>query len=241
MTNPVNKTKAAIPSITSPVVDEQGMMLGEWYRWALAMFTRTGGASGTSTADANELAQSALTIAQAAQTTANIAASNATLASAAASTAQTTALAASGVANAAQTSANAALTRGNNLADLSSQSAARTNLDVATYPISFSVPAPAGSSQYVPCVRRMSLTVTGAMSYCGTPPTANATFTVKVVRASTGAVVTVGTVTLIAHSYNQNTAVASQSVTLSVGDTVQLVIPSTDAAEVGITLKATLA
>jgi len=240
MVNPVNPNRASLPSINDPLVDAAGTATEEWYNFLLAMLVRTGGSEGTSTSDANSTANQAFQLAVTANNTANSALATANNANSSVGTATTLASTAESAATAAQAIANAACAKSANLSDLTNFATARSYLAVDVAPLSFSVAALTGQSIYQPIVRAVTIpAIFTCYSYAATPPSANAAFTLRVIRGGTGLVQTISTITLIAGSMTANSIVGSAT-TVNAGDTLQLQCPTSDAANVGLTIKATL-
>lgn len=120
---------AAMPVPSGPIADPQsGLPTPAWYRWCLAIYTRTGSGVGIGTGDVQTQAVDAQSTADTAQTEAGAAQVSADAAQATADTAQATADTASTAATAAQTTADTAA------ADLVIETAARIAADAALLP-----------------------------------------------------------------------------------------------------------
>src|ERR1044072_5206909 len=241
MVNPVNPNRAALPSINDPIVDVgSGIITDEWYRWCLAMLNRTGGASGSSTTDAATVAAQALSIAEQAATNANTAISDFNTIHTNVDTALTIANGAQATASTALTEANAAMAKAANLSDVANLATARTNLGVSVFPISYSIMTLTAQAIYTPVVQPLTVPASfTCVSYCATPPSSDATLTLNVIRVGSGLVQNVGTIKLHHGAFSTNIVTTSSATLLNTGDTLQLLVPTSDAANVGITIIAT--
>ena len=108
-------------------------------------------------------------------------------------------------------------------------------------PIGFVMAGLPGANQVANLPMVMQITVpaslAGTMVYCGTPPTANATFTLS--KISGGAATVIGTVTITAGSNTAATFSNQALTTLQAGDILQLAAPGLQdqtLADVGITV-----
>ena len=154
-------------------------------------------------------------------------------------------------ANAAQVTANTALTlgysletstlqRANNLADVPNASLARDNLGVASFPVQFIFDGTiaSGLTRYVPLTKAYTVPANfnNTFTWCGVFPTADAVFTVELIRSPF--TYPIGTITLI-HGGNYNLFSTFTPVSLYVGDVLSLTAPNpadSTLANVGITL-----
>lgn len=238
MTNPVNSQFAALPAISITMVDSNGNASSEWYRFFLAWWQRDGGPIGI-TGDAQETAQTALHRANDAFALAALANSHTSEAADAAAAAQTTANLALQAVGTVTPFAFTALQKSLNLSDIPNPTAARTNLGAAGLPLPFWFATLAGQSMYMPVTSATVLPagLVGIQVYAAIPPAINATFTVQIIRTGSGAVVPVGTVTILAGTTTALSVNAPAIVQLSAGDALQVIAPTSSGAQVGLTLR----
>lgn len=241
MTNPVNPNRADLPSINEPMVDpDTGVASNEWYRWALAILNRTGGTTGASSSDAASVAQQAYNLSVTANNNANNALTQVQGVNTSLASTTTIAEGAQASADAAIASAGACLSKTANLSDLSSFSTSRTTLGVNNVPLSFSIPSFTGQSLYVPVVTAITIPANfTCVTFCATPPSSNAVITLSVHRVSS-LVQTIANITLAAGVASAIITATNIAYSIAVGDTLQLQLPTSSAANVGLTIRATL-
>jgi len=238
MANPINKQYAALPAGSAPLVDANGIATPEYYYFFLALWSRTGGPMG--------IVDDATGIANAALAKANEAFALATLARAEAHAAQTTATLAANAAATAQQEIDAmsplaygSLQKTQNLGDLTNPQTARGNLGLAGVRFVFFFPSLTGQTIYQPISDPVGIPsgLTRTETYCGTPPSSDATFTLKKIAAGSGAVTIIGNITLTAGSYAAATLSAAATVALQLGDTLQIDAPVSDGHNVAISVR----
>lgn len=247
MTNPISPTGATqIPPSTEPIVDpDTGIATPNWYRWALATFTRTGGSSGSDITIISAIANQALS-------TSITAANLAGTANTAATHAQTTANSGLSLATLAENNATSglssivainatALFSHQNLANLTSQPDARANLGVDSQPIFLTVDSALTiTHKYLPMVRTLTFVtnLTGSAAYCAIVPTATVVCTLGYIRG--GVTYSAASITFFAGGHIGFFS-AQPSFSVLNGDILTLTVPA-DAtmAGIGFTLNATL-
>lgn len=248
MTNPVSPIPSAqLPLYTTQIVDENGNATALFHRFLVGLQERTGGVQGASVSDASQIAQEALTTATnagneavAAQSTATSAQAAAAAAQASADAAQEAASALSGITTLLKATT---LTKTNNLSDVGSVTASRSNLGLATVPLCFAIDAPTnGLKRGMPILQSMSIAANfaGTKVWWGVNATADAVFTLQRYRG--GSYTPLGTVTFVNHGAGSVLSIQPSS-SLAVGDVLVLQCPSVaDAtlAEIAITFSATL-
>lgn len=248
MTNPVSSLPSAqLPNTNTTLIDlTSGIATPLFHRFLTGLFLRTGGASGTSSADVEAVAKAALTTATDAQQQAAIATSTAqaadataALANSTANNAATTAGAAIGLAQSVQSSS---LQRSSNLSDLTSPTAARANLGVSVLGANFQIDTlSANLTRFFPLVVACTLPANfaGTQAVAAVLPTASTPLTISKWHA--GVTTAIGTVTMAPGS--GFTLSIQPAVQFAAGDALVVKCPSVpDAtcAQLGLTLSLTL-
>lgn len=250
MTNPQSSIpNAQLPFMTQVITAQDGTPTLLFHRFLTGLWQRTGGASGVNSSDSQVIADQALALAtQAGQA--------ASAASAAARDAQTTADTALSAANGATTSAqtaqsiatstrNTSLQIAKNLSDLSSVSAARVNLGLSSFPLTFSFDtAPASLNRGIPLARAMVVpaNLAGTVAWWGAAATATPIFKVGYSIAPSSAVTPIGTIEVVRGTGINLSAQAA--VTLAAGSTLVITcpaVPDATLAEVSFTIPMILA
>lgn len=249
MSNPVSSSPSAqLPVFTSQLVDPQtGNATTLFHRFLAGLYLRTGGGAGVSTTDVSQVANSALQTATDANQSATLAQSTADSAAAVAANASTASETAQEGVNSCVTAIQAlrvtSLQTQNNLNDVASKSAARANLDLSIYPMTVTFDTlTSGLRRFIPIVFGMQIPANflGTLVYSGKLATADAVFTIEVVR--NGVLIVIGSITLINNSVAYILS-PSNAFNLVIGDVLVIQCPSpADAtlAQVGITIPMTI-
>lgn len=242
------KIPAQFPSITVPLVDASGNMTTAWYNSLfLPIYNRTGGASGVSTTTITTQITAVTAISNAAQTAADNALNQVETAEASIAVINSELAAVEALASNANSTATAAignaLLKTSNLGDLTSAATARSNLGVGVFPLMVNFDTvPSGLVRYYPVTRNYNILPNfgGSASWCGVFPTANAIFSIGLIRLSVPT--PIGTCTLI--NGGPTSVFAGVGINLLAGDVLTVRCPAfADAtlAMVGINLALTLA
>lgn len=232
MANPVSQIPSAqLPYMDSVCISPGGTPTLLFHRFMTGIWQRTGGAVGVNNSDVQQIASEALTLAHTASSEATAADTLANTALTAANNAQAAATAAAASAAVAQASAssvaNTALIRSQNLADLTSVTAARSNLGLSTFPLTFSFDTcPAALSRGIPVTRAMTLPANFAGTYAwwGIPAAVNATFSVGRSRAPSSTITPIGTIILV-HGGSGIILSVQAAVSFAAGDALVVTCP----------------
>lgn len=241
MSNPVSPLPSAqLPLTGTPIVDPMtGMASTLMHRFMVGLWQRTGGANGVSSGDVEQVAQNAANTAAAAAASAALAEQTAQSAQTAATTAQTTANVALSAASTANSLASSLQTSklavANNLSDVASATTARSNLGVSTTQVSVQFDTFAGNDKrYVPICRKYTLgaNFAGLQVFAAVAPTADAPFTVSLLRS--GGTISIGTITLTGTGHFVS---VQPAVSINVGDVLCITAPNpADATLAGVAL-----
>lgn len=231
-----------LPPSSLPIVDvETGAPTPQFYFMLLSIQNRTGGTDGINLITVNATADAALVLGQ---TNSNqivtisgqIGTIETTLAALQTQT-NTNTVTANNAVNLAQNVRSTSLQRSNNLSDLTNTSQARQNLGVSLAPAVFAFPTPSASQIVsIPIVEAVTLPASfaGFQTYCFPFGTADAVFTVQLVRNNV--TIPIGFITLI-HLGNFNSVTSQPAVALIAGDCLQVMAPvSPDATLRGVAI-----
>lgn len=245
MATPANQTFNLPPS-TAPIIDvSTGAPTPAFYFLLVTIQNRTGGIAGINLDTVNATANAALALGHtnstaigALQTQVTSQGITITAIQSTANTALTTSNSAVALVNNLRT---LTLQKANNLSDLSNTSTARTNIGLATIGEVFRFSTPTASQVIsFPVIRPMSIPInfTGTVTFVQTFATADAVFTVQVIR--NGQTFLIGRITLI-HAGNFSSFTLQPVFPLIVDDCVQIVAPSIpDATLAGVAINMAL-